>query len=281
MFKIGDFSKFTCVSIKMLRHYDAIGLLKPAYADPQTGYRYYLADQLPRLNRIISLKELGFTLEQVICLMDSDLSTEKLKVILKAQRKEVLARLRAEEIRLAGVDLRLWQLEQGTPASAYDVLVREVPSCLMATLPHTVSESEIPFAALFDEVEGYVAAYHARAFASPMALIYDHHEENPQKIEIAVPVTRRLAGNDRIQVCDIQGGKMACVVYTGTDARTREALDTLRMWTDRQKYTVVGPLREVYLRFGADHVEELDLPLAFLSDSENAYITELQLPIER
>src|SRR5260221_7444228 len=106
MFKIGDFSKFTCVSIKMLRHYNAIGLLKPAYADPQTGYRYYLADQLPRLNRIISLKELGFTLEQVICLMDSDLSTEKLKVILKAQRKEVLARLRAEEIRLAGVDLR-------------------------------------------------------------------------------------------------------------------------------------------------------------------------------
>ena len=65
MFKIGDFSKFSRVSVKMLRHYDELGLLKPALVDPATNYRYYSADQLPRLNRIIALKDLGFTLEQV------------------------------------------------------------------------------------------------------------------------------------------------------------------------------------------------------------------------
>jgi DNA-binding transcriptional MerR regulator len=70
MFKIGDFSRFSRVTVKMLRHYDEIGLLKPARVDPFTGYRYYTADQLPRLNRIIALKDLGFTLEQIGSLLD-------------------------------------------------------------------------------------------------------------------------------------------------------------------------------------------------------------------
>ena len=49
MFKIADFSRFTRVSVKMLRHYDEIGLLRPARVDPESGYRYYAAAQLPRL----------------------------------------------------------------------------------------------------------------------------------------------------------------------------------------------------------------------------------------
>ena len=62
MFTIGDFARHGRVSVRMLRHYDAIGLLRPARVDPASGYRYYAADQLARLNRIIALKDLGFTL---------------------------------------------------------------------------------------------------------------------------------------------------------------------------------------------------------------------------
>jgi DNA-binding transcriptional MerR regulator len=65
MFKIGDFSKISQVSIRSLRHYDEIGLFKPAHTDPFTGYRYYSADQLPRLNRIIALRTLGLSLEEI------------------------------------------------------------------------------------------------------------------------------------------------------------------------------------------------------------------------
>lgn len=62
MFKIGDFSKFSRVSVKTLRYYDEIGLLKPETVDSNTGYRYYSAEQLPRLNSIVGLKELGMNL---------------------------------------------------------------------------------------------------------------------------------------------------------------------------------------------------------------------------
>ena len=63
MFRIGEFSRFSRVSVKMLRHYDELGLLTPAHVDPQSNYRYYSADQLPRLHRIVALKDLGFRLE--------------------------------------------------------------------------------------------------------------------------------------------------------------------------------------------------------------------------
>ena len=65
MFKIGDFSRLAQVSVRMLRHYDKLGLLEPSYTDRFTGYRYYTIDQLPRLNRIVALNDLGLTLAQI------------------------------------------------------------------------------------------------------------------------------------------------------------------------------------------------------------------------
>jgi DNA-binding transcriptional MerR regulator len=75
MFKIGEFSRLSRVSVRMLRHYDQLGLLTPSQTDPFTGYRYYSAQQLPRLNRIIALRDLGFSLEQIAGMLDEELST--------------------------------------------------------------------------------------------------------------------------------------------------------------------------------------------------------------
>ncbi|HET8910910.1 MAG TPA: MerR family transcriptional regulator, partial [Ktedonobacteraceae bacterium] len=65
MLKIGEFAQVGQVSIATLRHYDQLGLLKPIALDPVSGYRYYALDQLPRLNRILVLKDLGFPLDQI------------------------------------------------------------------------------------------------------------------------------------------------------------------------------------------------------------------------
>lgn len=60
--KIGDFSKLSRISIRMLRHYNEIGLLIPESIDDFTGYRYYSEAQLPVANRITALKDMGFSL---------------------------------------------------------------------------------------------------------------------------------------------------------------------------------------------------------------------------
>ena len=81
MFKIGDFSKLSQVPVKTLRYYDEIGLLKPAKVDRFTSYRQYSADQLPRLNRILALKDLGLSLAQIAQLLDGDLPPEQIRVV--------------------------------------------------------------------------------------------------------------------------------------------------------------------------------------------------------
>ena len=69
MFKIGEFSKLSRISIRMLRHYDEIGLLVPEETDPWTGYRRYAAAQLMTANRITALRGLGFSLAETAALL--------------------------------------------------------------------------------------------------------------------------------------------------------------------------------------------------------------------
>jgi DNA-binding transcriptional MerR regulator len=86
MIKIGDFSKLAHVSIKTLHHYDDLGLLKPIHVDRYSGYRYYDIGQLSRLNRILALKDLGLSLEQVIELLRADLSTAEMRGMLRLKQ---------------------------------------------------------------------------------------------------------------------------------------------------------------------------------------------------
>jgi DNA-binding transcriptional MerR regulator len=89
MFSIGDFAWYGRVSVRMLRHYDAIGLLRPAHVDQVSGYRWYEAGQLSRLNRIVALKDLGFTLQQIQLILDDKLSAEELRGMLRLRQAEL------------------------------------------------------------------------------------------------------------------------------------------------------------------------------------------------
>ena len=85
MFSIGEFALHGRLSVRMLRHYDALGLLRPACVDPVTGYRFYQASQLADLNRVIALKDLGFTLQQVQAILE-----EQVKIGRASCRERVL-----------------------------------------------------------------------------------------------------------------------------------------------------------------------------------------------
>ena len=109
MFKIGEFSRLSRVPVKTLRYYDEVGLLKPADVDPLTGYRYYAATQLPRLHRLLALKDLGFTLQEIAALLADDLSAEEMRGMLKAKRLEIEGRAQEERERLAREIEKVWR----------------------------------------------------------------------------------------------------------------------------------------------------------------------------
>src|SRR5512134_2804859 len=109
MIKIGDFARLSQVSVVTLRYYDEMDLLKPVKVDAFTGYRFYSADQLPRLNRILALKDFGFSLEQIKLMLADELTLEQLRGMLTLQRKEVEKRLVDEQARLSRIEARLRQ----------------------------------------------------------------------------------------------------------------------------------------------------------------------------
>jgi len=281
MFKIGDFSRLTRVSVKMLRHYDEIGLLRPARIDLNTGYRYYSADQLPRLNRIIALKDLGFGLDQIGVLLAEDLSPEEIRGMLKLRRAELEQHVRADLARLTQIETRLRQIEQGQHHEYADVVLRAVEGQSMATLRRIAPNGGQYVAQMFTEVEAYVAAHKARAFASPLTIYYDteYREENFD-LEVAVPISREIPDYEAIRIRELPAVPMvACAVYTGSYAKGDDVLNALLVWVETNGYQIAGPMREVYVRFGVDPEPDLGIPSAFLAPRPQLYVTEVQLPI--
>ena|ERR1700689_4748127 len=126
MFSIGEFARLGSVSVRTLRHYDEIGLLHPAKVDPNTGYRSYAADQFGQLNRIMALKDLGFSLEQTHKLI-SGITLEELRGMLALRRAQLEQELDEYITRLQGVEARLRYIEGENAMPADDITVKKVP----------------------------------------------------------------------------------------------------------------------------------------------------------
>jgi DNA-binding transcriptional MerR regulator len=127
MFRIGEFSKIAQVSGRLLRYYDEIGLLSPESIDPETGYRYYSARQLPQLNRILVLKELGLSLGQIAQLLKRDTSTDELRGMLALRKAQIEQSVQEEMARLRVVEARLEQIDEHGQVQEPDVVLKSVP----------------------------------------------------------------------------------------------------------------------------------------------------------
>lgn len=280
MFRIGEFSKFSRVSVKMLRHYDEIGLLKPAHVDPGSDYRYYTADQLTQLNRILVFKDLGFSLEQIAQLLHEALSTDQILGMLRLKQAQVEQELQAQQARLAALATRLKQIESEGHLPAYEVVLKQTQPQLMASLRQSFpcEAASEGTTRLFEELEHYVQRYAARATAAPVS-IYHQAGDGESEVEVLVPLKHPVPPTPRIRVYELpRVALMASVVHAGDYCTTNQACGALLAWIKAQGYRVAGPWREVYLRFGADPA--LDLPPAFLAYRDEDFVTEFQLPVE-
>ncbi len=112
MLKIGEFAEETQVTIKTLRHYAKLGLLKPVWIDRFTGYRYYTREQMVRLNRIMALKDLGFTLTQIGQVLQEELTLDELRGMLRLKYAELEQHIGEEQARLSRIEERLRRIEQ-------------------------------------------------------------------------------------------------------------------------------------------------------------------------
>jgi DNA-binding transcriptional MerR regulator len=271
MIKIGDFARLSQVSVVTLRYYDEVGLLKPMKVDALTGYRFYSADQLPRLNRILALKDLGFSLEQIKLMLADGLSLDQLRGMLKMQRNEVEKRLTDERERLLRIEARLRQIELEDKMPNYDVLVKTVPAMLVASCRVTIPTN--------DQVPAYLGPAYRRVYDylrkqgvkdnglcltlwhSPAA-VYENEDA-----EAVVEIDRPLPGTDQVKVYELPSTHVAAVVHHGDFKEFTQGHAALLEWIDANGYRIVGPYREIYIKHEKDN----------LADT----ITEIQFPVEK
>jgi DNA-binding transcriptional MerR regulator len=248
MIRIGDFSKLSRVTVKTLRFYDEMGLLKPVAVDRFTGYRLYEFDQLPRLYRILALKDLGFSLEEIGRLLDGDLSTEQMRGMLKLRQAEIRMSLTEEAERFDRVSAWLSQIEQENEMSQYNVVIKKIDPIRVAAVRGVVPTPPDQ-RGLWDELMGCLETQNARMVGAPFALYHDEPRDGSWDIEVCMPVAGDVTVSGQVRVVDLPTVEtMACVVHNGSFATIGEAYDALAKWIDLNGYHITGPCREVNLR---------------------------------
>ncbi len=273
MFKIGDFSRLSQVSVNTLRHYDELGLLKPLQVDRFTGYRYYSIEQLPRLQCILALKDLGLSLEQIAQALDKQLSPEEMRGMLRLKRAEVEQQAQAEQARLVRIEARLRYLEMEGKMPDYEVVVKKVEPHWVAferEIVPTVAEMQPRCSAMFNEVYTWIGAQGLKPDGPALSIYYDpEYVEQNIDVETAAfiekpPTTAR--GTERVKLRQLEGAeRMATVLHSGRLDNILEAYAAIGKWIQANGYRIAGPCREIYLQPPAS-----DKP-----------VTEIQYPVEK
>lgn len=151
MLKIGEFSRLSQVTIKTLHHYDELGLIKPAHIDPVTNYRFYTVEQLPRIHRIMALKEMGLSLEQISLMLDQELSTEQMRGMLHLKQAEIQQEMREAHRQLAMVEFRLRMIEAEVNFPELDVVIKKLEAMRFLSFfaaTHTTLEKGLAYRAM-------------------------------------------------------------------------------------------------------------------------------------
>lgn len=270
MFTIGDFAKRGRVSVRMLRHYDAIGLLIPADVDPYSSYRRYDAEQLARLNRLVALKDLGFTLDQVRVLLEDAVSGEQLRGMLALRRAELEASVAADQARLRQVEARLRAIESENAMSDSDVVIKQVPEKryveLSATAasfsPEDIGHVVQPLCAELGE--RLAGAQVTTDEGGHLTCWYDQQSDGSILVHAGVPVTAAGSVLNDLREATLPATEVAALVHNGAMDQVTSTWQRLLSWVDTTGRRADGPSREVYLT---------------ISDDPQTWVTELQEPL--
>jgi DNA-binding transcriptional MerR regulator len=276
MFKIGDFSKIARVSGRLLRYYDSIALLSPQRIDPATGYRYYAAEQLGRLNKILALKELGLSLDQIARLLDGEISNDEIRGMFMLKKAELERSLSEEAMRLRNVESRLQQIDQQGLVADYDVVVKSAPARPYLGYRRSFPAFGDAIAALKEAVLYGARRIPERVREALVVVAHSDFDDEALDLEIgfalaeewertlALPSRAELAPSELPAVSEI-----ATLVRSGPNYQSHLGFGALGLWMETNAYEIAGPCREVFLQ------------MPFEPPDSDHSVVEIQFPVQR
>ena len=271
MISIGDFARLGRVSVRMLRHYDTIGLLRPEHVDPHTGYRYYRAGQLRRLNRIVALKDLGLRLEQVRAIVDEQLTGVQLRAMLRLRQAELEAQIVDGRHRLDRVQARLRLIDAEETMTHPDVITKTVPSATvvgLAAIAASATQEDVGpvVGPMYPTIMQRLAAVGATPTGPSIAYYTPAPEmsEDALRVHVTFPVAAdSVPGLERVE---IPAAEVASAIHRGSIVGVDDTYQLLHTWVRDHGLTGTGCAREVYLE---------------CPDEPSDWITEIQVEFTR
>lgn len=270
MFKIGDFSRLARVSIRMLRYYDELGILKPYYTDDVTGYRFYSSSQIARINRIQVLKEMGFTLTEISQLLEKDLEPGQLTALLENRKRVIEENIKLENQKLLRVCTLMELINKEELGMNYDIAIKEIPEYKILSVRDTI-KSYSEEGRLRQELNEYIEENKIRSIYPYYTIYHDKgYKECDTDVEVSVCVQEDVEQGERIKVRRLEEVKeMAVIFHKGPFEEMSLAFNALGKWMEANGYEGAGAVRAIYHK-------------GYWCEKDPAnFLTEIQMPVKK
>jgi len=266
MFRIGEFSKMSKTTVKTLRYYDEISLLKPAETDKFTGYRFYATEQLVKLHKIQALRQAGLSIDETKLILSGHDSA----IILQKRKAELLSELAEETQQLSRIEFIL-QGKCEANFMNYVATIKELPKCIVYSKRMTVPDYDAYFELIPAIGESVKRKYPDIRCASPeycfIVYLDGEYKENNLNIEVCEAVDKMRADFDDVTFKQLDTATAISVLHQGHYSGLSQAYTYAFKWIEDNSYVAADNPRESYI----DGI--------WNKESEEDWLTELQIPI--
>ena len=271
MFKIGEFSKIMQVSIRMLRHYDEIGILKPAQIDKYTGYRLYSIEQIPILQKIILLRDVKFSVSEIAVALDN-WDEEFIIQQLMGKKNEIQDEIRLEQQRIGKIEMAINDIKEEKIAIHYNISFKSIPYLKILSLRKVIPNYNCE-GILWDELFKFIDQEHIDIIHQSnnnLAIYHDEeHKDYDVDVEVGVIVNKLGESKDGFTFRETeQIDTMACMMVYGSYENIGRAYQSLAYWLEQhEQYKMTGLSRQICHKGPYDE------------ENPSKYLTEIQTPV--
>jgi effector-binding domain-containing protein len=271
MYKIGYFSRLCRVTVRTLRYYDEIGLLKPIQVDQTTGYRYYSIDQLQKLNRINMLKGIGLSLDDISGLLHNDMPADYIRQLLQVKKSEIQERINQDNRKLHQVDVWLNRINMEGVTSTDIFIQRKSAPALRVISKRGMGTYEETTAKLYGEVKSQIDRTEnqetVKITGPVMGLFYDdEYKDKDADIEMAIPISGEISvDEENIEIKTLPKYEVLSAIHRGPYYSMEKVYAQIMEYAEEHGLELAVPSRELYFTY----LEEIP---------EKEHLTEIQFP---
>lgn len=268
MLKIGDFSRLSRVSIRMLRYYDEAGLLKPVKVDRFTGYRYYEERQLLAAGQISALRDMGFGVAAIGELLHGELDAAARTQIFAVQRAQLgeEAEKLSRQIKLLDNAIAALRKDENMK---YDCVIKTLPERYVASVREIIPRYEDE-GRLWHYLMSETAAQNMRICGTSMAVLHDKEfKEHDVDVEVQIAVAGEYRDTEHVRFKHEKAQTVASTTFTGAYSQFSAVYAALATWVNESGYEFCGAMMDIY------HVSPHE------TQNPDEFVTEICCPVRR